>query len=96
MLTAIGLCGELFYVASGTAFADIVVNGHRETWPIRSKRFRLGCGGAIKFAAAHLPAAHGKFAMGGCGKARGHCGLSAGRPLLGLISCQKLRIDPTL
>ena len=39
-LTAIGLSGELFYVASGTAFADIVVNGHRETWPIRSKRFR--------------------------------------------------------
>jgi hypothetical protein len=29
-------------------------------------------------------------------EARGHCGLSAGRPLLGLISCQKLRIDPTL
>ena len=33
---------------------------------------------------------------GECGQARRHCGLSAGRPLLGLISCQKLGIDPTL
>ena len=40
MLTAIGLCGDLFHTAAGTAFADIPVNGHRETWPIRSKRFR--------------------------------------------------------
>ena len=38
MLTAIGLSGELFHSAAGTAFADIPVNGHRETWPIRSKR----------------------------------------------------------
>jgi hypothetical protein len=36
MLTAIGL----FHTAAGTAFADIPVNGHRETWPVRSKRFR--------------------------------------------------------
>src|SRR5262249_37648738 len=25
---------------AGTAFADITLDGHRETWPIRSKRFR--------------------------------------------------------
>src|SRR5438132_3757186 len=31
---------ELFHTATGTAFADILVDGHRETWPIRSKRFR--------------------------------------------------------
>src|SRR5246500_1183580 len=31
---------ELFHTAAGAAFADIVVDGHRETWPIRSKRFR--------------------------------------------------------
>src|SRR4029077_4982322 len=31
---------ELFHTAAGTAFADILVDGHRETWPIRSKRFR--------------------------------------------------------
>jgi hypothetical protein len=40
MLTAFGHCGELFHTATGTAFANILVNGHRETWPIRSKRFR--------------------------------------------------------
>src|SRR5262245_50193862 len=33
-------CEELFHIAAGTAFADILVDGHRETWPIRSKRFR--------------------------------------------------------
>ena len=32
-------CNELFHTASGTAFADITIAGHRETWPIRSKRF---------------------------------------------------------
>src|SRR5207244_9954361 len=40
MLTQIAACGELFHTATGTAFADIMVDGHRETWPIRSKRFR--------------------------------------------------------
>jgi hypothetical protein len=32
--------GELFHTAIGTAFADLLVNGQRQTWPIRSKRFR--------------------------------------------------------
>jgi hypothetical protein len=40
MFTEIGACGELFHTATGTAFADLLVDGHRETWPIRSKRFR--------------------------------------------------------
>src|ERR1700719_3250022 len=40
MLTALGLWGELFHTAVGTAFADIPLKGHRETWPLRSKRFR--------------------------------------------------------
>src|SRR5262249_23512399 len=31
---------ELFHTALGTAFADILVDGHRETWPIRSRRFK--------------------------------------------------------
>jgi hypothetical protein len=31
---------ELFHAPDGTGFADIEVNGHRETWPIRSKGFR--------------------------------------------------------
>lgn len=32
--------GGLFHTAADTAFADIFVNQHRETWPVRSKRFR--------------------------------------------------------
>jgi hypothetical protein len=31
-------CGEFFH--TGTVYADLLVDGHRETWPIRSKRFR--------------------------------------------------------
>jgi hypothetical protein len=40
MLTDVRLCEELFHNASDVGYADILVNGHRETWPIRSKRFR--------------------------------------------------------
>lgn len=31
---------DLFHTATGVAYADLVVDGHRETWPVRSKRFR--------------------------------------------------------
>jgi hypothetical protein len=31
---------ELFHAPDGTGFADLDVNGHRETWPIRTKGFR--------------------------------------------------------
>ena len=36
------LAGEtdLFHAPNGTGFADIPVDGHRETWPVRSKGFR--------------------------------------------------------
>jgi hypothetical protein len=40
MLTQIGACSDLFHTATGTAFADIMIDGHRETWPIRSNRLR--------------------------------------------------------
>ena len=40
MLSEMTLCDGLFHTATGTAFADIVTDSHRETWPIRSKRFR--------------------------------------------------------
>jgi hypothetical protein len=40
MLTELAQCGDLFHTPAGTAFADIPVNDHQETWPIRSKRFR--------------------------------------------------------
>jgi hypothetical protein len=32
---------ELFHAPDGTAFADLDVNGHRETWPVRSSGFKL-------------------------------------------------------
>ena len=31
---------ELFHSPDGTAYADIVVNGHRETWPVQSETFK--------------------------------------------------------
>ena len=34
-------CFELFHTPAGTAFADLLIQGHRETWPVRSRRFRL-------------------------------------------------------
>src|SRR5262245_16914842 len=40
MLNNIVRCDDLVHTATGTAYADILVDGHRETWPIRSKRFR--------------------------------------------------------
>src|SRR5438067_2400283 len=40
MLNDMAPCEELFHTVTGTAFADIRIDGHRETWPIRSKRFR--------------------------------------------------------
>jgi hypothetical protein len=40
MLTQFAACDALFHTATGTAFADLMVDGPRETWPIRSKRFR--------------------------------------------------------
>jgi hypothetical protein len=40
MLRDMTLCEALFHTARGVAFADFIAEGHRETWPIRSKRFR--------------------------------------------------------
>jgi hypothetical protein len=31
---------ELFHTGAGTAYADLMIEGHRETWPVRSTRFR--------------------------------------------------------
>jgi hypothetical protein len=39
-LRLLSTCAELFHTAVGTAFADILTDGHRETWPIRSRRFK--------------------------------------------------------
>jgi hypothetical protein len=40
MLLSLPAAGDLFHTPVGTAFADLLVDGHRQTWPIRSKRFR--------------------------------------------------------
>ena len=40
MLEEVILCEEVFHNPGGVAFADLITEGHRETWPIRSKRFR--------------------------------------------------------
>jgi hypothetical protein len=40
MLVELAEAAELFHTADLTAFADIEVNGHRETWPIRKRGFR--------------------------------------------------------
>ena len=40
VLIALAQSAELFHAPDGTGFADIDINGHRETWPIRSKGFR--------------------------------------------------------
>jgi len=40
MLTALASRAEVFHTNNGTAFADMMIDGHRETWPIRSLRFR--------------------------------------------------------
>src|SRR5215510_5599706 len=40
MLIDMALNEGLFRTATGTAFANILIDAHRETWPIRSTRFR--------------------------------------------------------
>src|SRR6516225_9209435 len=40
MLRDMTLCEELFHTAGGVAYVVFITGGHRETWPIRSKRFR--------------------------------------------------------
>ena len=40
MLTDLAASAELFHTADGTAFADLMIDGHRETWPVRSIRLR--------------------------------------------------------
>ena len=40
ILTELAAVSELFHTPGGTAFADLVIDGHRETWPILSTRIR--------------------------------------------------------
>ena len=40
ILIDLAQAAELFHTPDGTGFADLDINGHRETWPIRAKGFR--------------------------------------------------------
>jgi len=40
MLRDMTLCEGVFHTAGGVAYADFITDGHREAWPVRSKRFR--------------------------------------------------------
>ena len=40
MLTNLAVNAELFHTDDGTAFADLMIDGHRETWRVRSARLR--------------------------------------------------------
>jgi hypothetical protein len=38
VLVGLAQSAELFHTSDGTGFADLVINGHRETWPIRKNQ----------------------------------------------------------
>ena len=40
ILIELAQTAELFHTPNGTGYADLDINGHRETWPIQSKGFR--------------------------------------------------------
>src|SRR5262245_65467253 len=40
MLIALTHEAELFHTPDGTCFADLHIDGHRESWPIRSNGFK--------------------------------------------------------
>ena len=40
LLLDVTTAAQLFHASDGTGFADLIIDGHRETWPLRSKRFQ--------------------------------------------------------
>jgi hypothetical protein len=40
LLLNVSTAARLFHASDGTGFADLVIEGHRETWPLRSRRFQ--------------------------------------------------------
>ena len=39
-LLNVAASARVFHASDGTGFADLIIDGHRETWPVRSKRFQ--------------------------------------------------------
>ncbi len=40
VLLNIATAARHFHASDGTGLADLIIDGHRETWPLRSKRFQ--------------------------------------------------------
>jgi hypothetical protein len=40
VLLDIATAARLFHASDGTGFADLIIDSHRETWPLRGKRFQ--------------------------------------------------------
>ena len=40
VLLNVATAAQLFHASDGTGFADLIIDGHRETWPLRGKRFQ--------------------------------------------------------
>jgi hypothetical protein len=40
VLLNVATAARLFHASDGTGFADLLIDGHRETWPLRSNRFQ--------------------------------------------------------
>ena len=40
LLLNVATAARLFHASDGTGFADLITDGHRETWPLRGKRFQ--------------------------------------------------------
>jgi hypothetical protein len=40
VLLNVATAARLFHASDGSGFADLIIDGHRETWPLRSKRFQ--------------------------------------------------------
>ena len=39
VLLNIATAAQFFHTSDGTGLADLIIDGHWETWPLRSKRF---------------------------------------------------------
>ena len=40
VLLNVATAAWLFHTSDGTGFADLIIDDHRETWPLRGKRFQ--------------------------------------------------------
>ena len=88
MLNEMVLCEELFHTPSGVAFADFITEGHRETWPIRSQRFRTWLRRCYYHATGSAPSA------AAIGSQRSICSKPA-RNLM-VLSARSIRASPSM